>query len=352
MDSGITRRHRAALIAAAIAALLLVGGCSDDTAPPEPDVDAITPRQGTGDTFGSIPQIVDEVAPSVVSVLTETGGGSGVIWSFDGIVVTNAHVVGDATEVTVAFADGERSPAEVIATDEVVDIAVLSTGRSGVPEARFAERLPEVGELAVAIGTPLGFEGTVTAGVISALHREIPGSASQTQALVDLIQTDAPISPGNSGGALVGSNGEVLGINVAYIPPQASAVSIGFAIPSATVTSVVEALLRDGEVSHAFFGIAPAPVTDEIAQRFDLTVTEGVLVLEVEAGGPADTAGLVPGDVIVTIDGRDVETPEGFISLLRARAPGDTVEAGIVRNGEESTIEVELGSRSSAGAGE
>jgi serine protease DegQ len=208
-----------------------------------------------GDAFSRIPAIVERVQPVVVSVLVRTseGGaeGSGVV--FDGrrgLVVTNNHVVADATGVDVVLADGQRLDARVYATDALSDLALLAVERGGLPQARFADDLPRVGELAIALGNPLGFENSVTAGIVSGLHRAIP-SAGQAPSLVDLIQTDAPISPGNSGGALVDRQGKVIGINVAAIPPtqQTRAVSIGFAIPAQTAVSVVRQLLQTGEPS-------------------------------------------------------------------------------------------------------
>ncbi len=185
----------------------------------------------------------------------------------------------------------------------------------------------------------------MTAGVISGLQRVIPGSGSQTQALVDLIQTDAAISPGNSGGALVNGRGEVVGINVAYIPPLARAVSIGFAIPAPTVVDVVGEILEDGEASHPFLGIQPAAVTGPIAERFQLERREGVLVLDVSEGGPAQQAGVEPGDVIVGIDEADVATVEQFLAALREVQPGQTVLLRVVRAGEAQELPVAVGDR-------
>ncbi len=329
--------------------LLVAVGCSPEGAsPPAPDGDAaIAPvagdERGHGAGFAVIPEVAAELAPSVVTVLAPGGQGSGVVWSEDGVIVTNAHVVGPSDEVLVAFADGKRSPARVVAVDALVDLAVLDAERGDLPAATFADSLPAVGELAIAVGNPLGFENTVTAGVISGLQRAIPGSATQTHALVDLIQTDAAISPGNSGGALVNGSGEVVGINVAYIPPQARAVSIGFAIPAPTVVDVVTQLLEDGEATHAFVGIQPAPVTAPIAERFGLEQQEGVLVLDVTAGGPADRAGVEPGDVIVGIGDAEVETVEQFLAELRDFEPGQQVALTVLRNGEEQALEIEIG---------
>lgn len=282
----------------------------------------------------------------MVAVLTDAGEGSGVVWAKDGTVVTNLHVVAEATRIELAFADGKRSRARVVATDAVTDLAVLEANRKDLPVVPFADMLPVVGELAVAIGNPLGFENTVTAGIVSGLQRSIPGSATQSQALVDLIQTDAAISPGNSGGALVSAAGEVIGINVAYIPPQAQAVSIGFAIPAPTVREVVTELLSDGEATHPFFGVRPAPLTPEIRRQLDVEPDAGVVVLDVVAGGPAAKAGITPGDVVVAVGETPVDGVESFLGLLRRKEPGQDLDVKVVRGDEARTIKVRLGERS------
>jgi S1-C subfamily serine protease len=214
-----------------------------------------------------------------------------------------------------------------------------------MPPTVEGDRLPVVGELAIAVGNPLGFENTVTAGIISGLQRAIPGSGASTQSLVDLIQTDAAISPGNSGGALLNGAGEVVGINVAYIPPQARAVSIGFAIPSPTVIDVVTQLLDDGEATHAYLGFQPARVTPQIAQQLGLERQDGVLVLDVTPGGPVDRAGVQPGDVIVRIAGSEVPTLEALFAELRSLEPGQQVDLTVARDGQEQVLEVEVEDR-------
>ncbi len=303
------------------------------------------PQDGAAADFSDIPGIVDQVEPSVVAVLTDAGEGSGVIWRPDGLVLTNHHVVAGARSIELAFADGKRAGAEVVASDPLTDLALLRTDRRNLPAASFAEELPDVGELAVAIGNPLGFENTVTAGVISGLHRSIPGSAPQTQALIDLVQTDAAISPGNSGGALVGGDRDVVGINVAYIPPEARAVSIGFAIPSPTVIDVAEQLLVRGTVRHSFFGIQPGSLSPQVARLLDVEADGGVLVLDVVSGGPAGMAGIKPGDVITTIGGTDVRSSEGFLAAIRRHEPSDRLEVGVLRDGEQVKLTVVLAER-------
>ena len=303
-------------------------------------------RQGSdtganaGDPWADIPDIVDDVVPSVVAIFTSDAEGSGVIYHDDGVIVTNAHVVGDAETVEVRFADGSQAEADVVARDPVVDLAVVRTDRNGLPAATFAEDEPQVGELAVALGSPLGFENTATAGIVSGLERSIPGGGQQ---LAGLIQTDAAISPGNSGGALVGPAGDIVGINVAYIPPQGGAVSIGFAIPSPLVVDVADQLLANGEVQHAALGITPVTLTPQLAERYGIEAQDGALVLEVQPGGPADTAGIQPGDVIVSFGGDDVHELGDLLTALRSSAPGDHVELGVLRDGKDETIEVELG---------
>jgi serine protease DegQ len=338
-----------------LAAGLFAGACSGDDQAVRTvtttETETATAAQGVGGSdgdFGRIPEIVRSVSPTVVAVLVSgaqgTGEGSGVIWGEDGVIVTNNHVVEGAREITVRLATGLPVNAEVEATDPLTDLAVLRVDREGLPTAEFADGLPEVGELAVAMGNPLGFENTVTAGIVSGLHRAVP-SGGNTPALVDLLQTDAPISPGNSGGALVGADGRVIGINVAYIPPQARAVSIGFAIPSQTVVNVVRELLETGEVQHAFLGVGPTPLTPELAEQFGIDADEGIVVLNVVEGSGADRGGIQPGDVLLSADGEPLRSVEDLFALLRERDPGDEVELELLRDGERETVSVTLTDR-------
>jgi serine protease DegQ len=301
---------------------------------------------GSRDAFSAIPDVLDEVEPSVVTVFVSgsrgSGSGSGVIWDDQGRIVTNNHVVEGAEKVEVQLATGVQLPARVIGADERTDLAVVEVDREGLPAADFAEALPREGELAIAVGSPLGFANTASAGIISALHRDLP-SGGQTPALVDLLQTDAAISPGNSGGALVAGDGRVIGINVAYIPPEARAVSIGFAIPAPTVRDIVPELIESGHVEHAYLGIQPAPLTEELSKSFDLDVNAGALVRAVPSNTPADRAGVEQGDVIVSLQGEPIETVEDLFAALRDYKPGDSVTVTVVRDGKRRDLDVELG---------
>ncbi len=308
-----------------------------------------------------VAQVAAQVGPSVVQVNVQAvqrnqfggtqearGLGSGVIYRRDGYVVTNNHVVQGAREVNIAFADGSTESGEIVGTDPYTDLAVVKVDREDLPAAKFAENADLVpGQLAVAIGSPAGFESTVTSGVISGLNREIPPELSRGDtSLVDLIQTDAAISPGNSGGALADRSGEVVGINVAYLPPQQTgAQNIGFAIPTDTAISVADQLIEDGEATQPFLGVRLATLEAETAQQFDLSVDSGALVTDVDSGGPADEAGLEVEDVIVAAGSTEIQNSGDLLGVLRDYRPGDGVELTVVRSGEEREIAVELGER-------
>jgi S1-C subfamily serine protease len=277
-----------------------------------------------------------------VTVLTGGGVGSGVIYRSNGIILTNEHVVRGNRAVEVAFADGRREPGQVIASDPDTDLALVRVNRARLPAAAFQSALPPVGALAVVLGSPLGFEKSVTAGIVSGLHRSIPGSASQSAALIDLLQTDAPISPGNS---VVDGQGRVIGISEAYIPPEQGAVAIGFAIPAATAVNVADQLLKTGHVEHAFIGIQPAQLTPELAQELGLAQSTGVLVYGVTRGGPADQARVVPGDILVAIGGKRLESVEDLFTALRQRRPGQTITLDLLRDGKRQTVDVHLSAK-------
>jgi serine protease DegQ len=349
---------RARLIVATATALVLAAGltaCGTESSSPATAAPAASSPAVTGqpDSFARIPQIVQKAQPSIVTVIASQtaaagayseGVGSGVIYRSDGVILTNNHVVAGATRLEVAFADGSRSVGRVTATDPDTDLAVIRVERTGLPAAHFRTALPPVGSLAIVLGSPLGFEKTVTAGIVSGVHRQIPGSASGTRALVDLLQTDAAISPGNSGGAVVDADGRVTGISIAYIPPQQGAVAVGFAIPAATATRVADELLQNGRARHAYLGLQPGELTAQIASEMHVK-SDGVLVYALAPNGPAAQAGLRPGDVVTAIGSEKVTSVEELFAALRGRQPGETVAVSYVRDGQERTGQVQVSDR-------
>jgi S1-C subfamily serine protease len=342
--------------------MVLVAGCSEEGGIREPNFAQAPTQRVPADE--PVAQVASQVGPSVVQVnvdvtqntpfgpQSEEGIGSGVIYRDDGYIVTNNHVVKGATELNVAFADGTTEPAQVVGRDPRTEMAVIRVDRNDLPAAKFNEDEDlVVGQLAVAIGSPSGFESTVTSGVISGIGREFPaeftgGNPAATSALTDLIQTDAAISPGNSGGALADRDGEVIGINVAYLPPSdTGAVNIGFAIPSDTAASVADQLIETGKVSSAYLGVVTTDLSPEDAERFGLPVESGAIVGQVEPGSGADAAGVRRGDIIVRLGDDPIDNAGDLFGALRDYQPGDTVELTVVRDGEELTLEVTLGER-------
>ncbi len=307
-----------------------------------------------------VARVASQVGPSVVQVnvsaVEETpfglregeGLGSGVIYRADGYVVTNNHVIEGAESVNVALADGSIERGQVVGTDPATDLAVVRVDRDDLPAAKFAESADLVpGQLAVAIGSPSGFQSTVTSGVISGVSRDLPPELTMGDtSLVDLVQTDAAISPGNSGGALADRSGEVVGINVAYLPPaETGAENIGFAIPSDTAISVADQLIETGRATQPYIGVGLEEVSPEDAERFGLEVEGGVLVTEVEGGSPADEAGLRRGDVITAVGPTETLSYGDLLGALRDYRPGDAATLTVVRNGDEREFEVELAER-------
>jgi S1-C subfamily serine protease len=359
----LKRRACFFLLVIAVFAAVLSAGCSEESGNRAKNL-AQAPAQAAPEIPEDEPvaRVASQVGPSVVQVNVEAtqntpfgpqsgeGVGSGVIYRNDGYIITNNHVVEGASEVSVAFADGTTERAEVVGRDPDTEIAVIRVDRNDLPAASFNESEDlVVGQLAVAIGSPSGFESTVSAGVISGLGREFPKEFTGgrlERSLVDLIQTDAAISPGNSGGALVNRDGEIIGINVAYLPPaETGAVNIGFAVPSDTAVSVADQLIETGEVSSPYLGIFTTDLSPEDAERFDLPVDSGAIVREVEPGSAADRAGVISGDIIVALGDAPIEGSGDLLGALRDYQPGDTVDLTVVRNGDEQTLEVTLGER-------
>jgi S1-C subfamily serine protease len=277
-------------------------------------------------------QVVERVSPSVVNVRRGRSGGSGVIVAPDGYALTNAHVVDGAREVAVTLDSGAELTAAVVGTDSATDLAVIRILGSGLPAAELADTDSlRVGQLVIAIGDPLGFHSTVTTGVVSALGRSL--SARDGRLIENVIQTDAALNPGNSGGPLVDTHSKVVGINTAIIP---TAQGICFAIPAATARLVAGMLIRDGRVRRAYLGIggASTPIGRQLANELGISNTSGIRVLEVVAGGPAQRAGLQVRDLIVDIDGASIGTLSDLQRSLVADRIGRSVELGYVRFGE------------------
>jgi S1-C subfamily serine protease len=256
-------------------------------------------------------------------------------------------VVGSTEQVQVVFADGSQVDGQVTGTDEITDLAVVRVQRTGLPAIAVRLDLPQQGETALAIGSPLGFENTVTQGIISGIGRQIPASATGGRPLVDLVQTDAAISPGNSGGALIDAQGRLIGLNEAYIPPSAGAVSLGFAIPSSTVVDVADQLLANGKVAHPFLGVSLTNLTTDIARSLGVQVTSGALVRQVEPGSPAAGAGVRAGDVIVRFNETPIATVGDVYAALRTVDPGNVITLGLSRDGATTQVRVTLGTLSS-----
>jgi len=275
--------------------------------------------------------------------------GSGFVYDRDGHVVTNQHVVAGATSISVRFWNGVELDAELVGADPSTDLAVLRVDApAGLlsPLTLADSSAVDVGDPVLALGSPFGLEGTITSGIVSALHREM--TAPNNFTIIDTIQTDAAINHGNSGGPLLDSSGRVVGVNAQIESESGGSDGVGFAIPSNTVRSIVRQLISTGEVEHAYLGVRMAPVD------------EGVAITEVVPDTPADDAELraatgtklvdgqqVPtgGDVIVEFDGQAVTSPVALQSAVDARRPGDTVAVVVLRDGDRRTIEVTLGVR-------
>jgi serine protease Do len=268
--------------------------------------------------------------------------GSGVIVSADGIILTNNHVVANAEKLNVVIGDKKTFLAKVIGTDPQTDIAVIKIEASGLPAASLGNSDGvKVGQWVLAVGNPFQLMRTVTAGIISAEGRSNVGLADYE----DFIQTDASINPGNSGGALADLKGNVIGINTAIASPSGGNIGIGFAIPINMAKQVMDTLISKGKVVRGYLGLLPQDIDDNLAKALKLKSTEGALVAEVTAGGPAAKAGLKRGDVIVAFNGQKVESATSLKIMAAAAAPHSKAKLGLLRQGKEMEISVELGER-------
>ncbi|MFC4335837.1 S1C family serine protease [Salininema proteolyticum] len=332
------------VVAIGLVALLLGGaaggvagyfaGGGDTTVVQSPSMDA-----GQGKTYT---EIADEVTPSVVAIVAGNSEGSGVVYDENGYIVTNNHVVSGADRVEVRFSDGSSAEGVVKAADPSQDLAVIKVDASdSLRPMEFGDSAGlQVGDVAIAIGSPLGLQGTVTQGIVSSLNRSLSISdkndqgfgRTSSETLDGLIQTDAAINMGNSGGALVNGSGQLIGINTAIASTESGNIGLGFAIPSNQVEEVVDQLIEKGSVEQGYLGVRVAQVQD------------GAMVIEVSEGSPAEEAGLRAGDVITAIDGENITTAAEVVQAVKEKQPGDSLSVSFDRDGESQTVEVKLGS--------
>ncbi len=272
----------------------------------------------------------------------ENSLGSGVIVSPEGLILTNHHVIEAADEIEVALADGRTVPARVVGSDPETDLAVVKVDVKNLPSITFghSEQL-SVGDVVLAIGNPFGVGQTVTQGIVSALGRNHLG----INTFENFIQTDAPINPGNSGGALIDTEGNLVGVNSAIYSRSGGSMGIGFAIPVSLARQVMDQIIRQGSVTRGWIGIEAQDITPELAESFKLKESRGALIAGVMRGGPADKAGVKPGDILMGINGQPVLDSAGMLNLIAALKPGHPANIRIVRNQSEQTLPVVIGKR-------
>jgi serine protease DegQ len=275
----------------------------------------------------------------------QVGLGSGVIVSPEGYLLTNHHVVADATDIEVQLADGRQTRASVVGSDSETDIAVLKIDLDKLPAITLGDvRALRVGDAVLAIGNPFNVGQTVTAGIVSALDRTQTGSSP----FQNFIQTDAAINPGNSGGALVDAQGHLVGINTAIFSRSGGSLGIGFAVPVDTAREVMDALLRGGTVRRGWMGVEPRDLTPELAESLNLPVKAGVLITGVLQDGPAARGGMRPGDVVVNIAGKAVQNTGALFAAVASQAPDSNVTIGVQRGAQALELKVQLAERPKA----
>ena len=309
-----------------------------------------------------VSNVARAVLPSVARIEVYTEGpdgqrqrlglGSGVVYRSDGFLLTNNHVVDGADAIEVQFADGRITEAELVGGDRLTDLAVLKVDAEGLPAINLRETPLQVGETAVAIGSPFGLDASVTAGIVSALNRnlDVPGDGDDGAFVIPaVIQTDAAINPGNSGGALVDAQGRLIGINTAILTRSGGSQGVGFAIPVNSATSAADQLITVGFVSHPFLGISGYDVTIEVAERyredFGIDLEGGAVIDSVVPGSGAAVAGIEAEDVVVAVGGEPVGSMGDVIVAVRAFAPDDEVTVEVLRQDERLELEVTLGER-------
>ena len=334
---------------------------------------AATPQSGETKFSGSFRDAVNRAQPGVVNIFTSkqvkaqrhpfiddpmfkhffgeqrrdnpqrsSSLGSGVIVSASGYILTNHHVVEAAEEIEVALADGKKMRARIVGSDPETDLAVLQVQGSNLPAITLGnDGGMRVGDVVLAIGNPFGVGQTVTMGIVSALGRSHLG----INTFENFIQTDAAINPGNSGGALIDSNGDLVGINTAIYSRSGGSLGIGFAIPVSSAKQVMEQIISSGSVTRGWIGVEAQEISAELAESFKLRSTAGALIAGVVRGGPAETAGIKPGDILMTVEGKPVGDPSAMLNLIAALTPGKPARLRLLRNQKEVEFSVEIGRR-------
>lgn len=327
----VARESYSSAAARALPSVVYVATTKDVRSPRNPLLDDPIFRHFFGDRLDNPPE------------RRSNGLGSGVIVSRDGYILTNNHVVDAADDIEVTLNDGRKFKAREIGRDPESDLAVLRIDTGGdLPAITFAgaEALA-IGDIVLAIGNPFGVGQTVTMGIVSALGRSHLG----INTFEDFIQTDAAINPGNSGGALVNSRGDLVGINAAIFSRSGGSLGIGFAIPTSLARDVLEQIIRSGSVTRGWIGVEIQEMTPELAESFGVADDHGALIAGVVRGGPADRAGVRPGDVLLAIGSQTIDSPRRMLDIISKLVPGSEAEFKVRRGGRELDLAVSIGTR-------
>jgi putative serine protease PepD len=324
-----------------------VGGATGyylaDTGTPAVSSPVVASGGGSVPADGTVAGVAAAVIPTVVNISTGSGQGSGFIIRSDGYILTNNHVVDGANSMTVTFEDGSTASAQLVGANAGYDLAVIKADRDGLPVSTLGRSADvNVGDTAIAIGSPLGLQGTVTSGIVSSLDRPVTAGGQGETSFINAIQTDAAVNPGNSGGPLVDGDGRVIGVNSAIATwgagagGQAGSIGLGFSIPIDTAQRIADELIQTGSSSTPVIG----------AQIDNSDSSSGAVIAEITANGPAEEAGLRAGDVITELDGRAIADYTELVVAIRDKAVGDNVVLTIDRGGDSQQVAVTLGAAS------